>query len=183
MIRTPVLLYFVSESPNLTRIQTHHLRIGHVTLIKCKYVGFMTWQEENDRRKRAASWQNQQNGNCAQRRLISDWAETQISLGIRPVWSVFAVHSVGSYKEQRFLHADSENSDPTGRIGRSESLLGAHAILFVLSRGGSYGFAKLIAMYLSNFTCTCISWYSIDYFSVSLSHVSIWLFANLLYTL
>ena len=32
-----VFLYFVSESPNLTRIQTHHLHIGHVTLIKYKY--------------------------------------------------------------------------------------------------------------------------------------------------
>ena len=31
------LLYFVSESPNFTRIQTHHLLIGHVTLIKYKY--------------------------------------------------------------------------------------------------------------------------------------------------
>ena len=34
----------------------------------------------------AASWQNQQNGMCAQRRLRSAWADS-----IRPVWSVFAV--------------------------------------------------------------------------------------------
>ena len=39
--------------------------------------------------KWASSWQNQQNGMCAQRR--------QISLGIRPVWSVFTVRSVGSW--------------------------------------------------------------------------------------
>ena len=32
-----MFLYFVSESPNLTRIQTHHLPTGHVTLIKYKY--------------------------------------------------------------------------------------------------------------------------------------------------
>ena len=37
LIRSLVFLYFVSESPNLTQIQTHHLRIGHVTLIKYKY--------------------------------------------------------------------------------------------------------------------------------------------------
>ena len=37
LIRILVFLYFVSESPNLTRIQTHHLPIGHVTLIKYKY--------------------------------------------------------------------------------------------------------------------------------------------------
>ena len=37
-IRSEVLCFSkVSESPNLTRIQTHHLRIGHVTLIKYKY--------------------------------------------------------------------------------------------------------------------------------------------------
>ena len=32
-----MFLYFVSALPNLTLIQTHHLRIGHVTLIKYKY--------------------------------------------------------------------------------------------------------------------------------------------------
>ena len=31
-----MFLYFVSESPNLTRIQTHQLPIGNVTLIKYK---------------------------------------------------------------------------------------------------------------------------------------------------
>ena len=32
-----VFLYFVSESPNLMRIQTHYFCIGHMTLIKYKY--------------------------------------------------------------------------------------------------------------------------------------------------
>ena len=32
-----MFLYFVSESPNLTRIQMHHLPIGHMTLIEYKY--------------------------------------------------------------------------------------------------------------------------------------------------
>ena len=33
----------------------------------------------------------------------------QISLGIRPVWSVFTVGSVGSYKDPRFFHVDIED--------------------------------------------------------------------------
>ena len=32
-----MFLYFVSELQNLMRIQAHHLRISHVTLIKYKY--------------------------------------------------------------------------------------------------------------------------------------------------
>ena len=40
-------------------------------------------------------------------------------------------------KDPSFLHTDSEDSDQTGRMPRSESLLGAHAILLVLSWGGS----------------------------------------------
>ena len=38
-------------------------------------------------------------------------AKTQISLGIRPVWSVFAVCAQWLVKEPRFLHVDSEDSD------------------------------------------------------------------------
>ena len=45
-----MFLYFVSESPNLTRIQTHHLRIGHVTLIKYKYRQLYDKGKENDRK-------------------------------------------------------------------------------------------------------------------------------------
>ena len=44
-------------------------------------------------------------------------AKTQISPGIRPVWSVFAVRSMVA-KDTMFLHADSEDSDQTGRIPR-----------------------------------------------------------------
>ena len=40
-------------------------------------------------------------------------AKTQISLGIRPVTSVFAVRSMGM-----FLHADSQHFDQTGRMPR-----------------------------------------------------------------
>ena len=41
----------MSESQNLTQIQTHHLRIGHVTLIKYKYRQLYDKGKENERKK------------------------------------------------------------------------------------------------------------------------------------
>ena len=58
--------------------------------------------------KWAASWQNQQNDMCAQRRLRSAWASTQSDQ------SSLCAQWVA--KDLSFLHADSEDSDQTGRI-------------------------------------------------------------------
>ena len=63
-------------------------------------------------------------------------AKTQISLGIRPVWSESLMCAQLVAKDPSFLYADSEYSDQAG----SESTLGAHVILLVLSRGGSRSF-------------------------------------------
>ena len=53
---------------------------------------------------------------------ISKWhvrrAKTQISLGIRPVWSESSLCAQWVAKDPNFLHADSENSDQTGRMPR-----------------------------------------------------------------
>ena len=57
----------------------------------------------------SASWQNQQNGMCAQRRFRSAWA-------IHPVWSESSLCTQWVAKDPRFLHADSEDSDQTGRM-------------------------------------------------------------------
>ena len=64
--------------------------------------------------------------------------KTQISLGIRPVWSESSLcaHWVG--KDPRFLHADNEDSDQTGRMPRLIWVFAGRAVtLLVLSRGGS----------------------------------------------
>ena len=45
-------------------------------------------------------------------------AKTQISLGIHPAWSESSVCAQWVAKDPRFLHADSEDSDQTGRIRR-----------------------------------------------------------------
>ena len=61
-------------------------------------------------------------------------AKTQISLGIRPVWSESSLYTHCVAKDPNFLHADTE--DWSDRL----SSLGAHAILLILSRGGSYAY-------------------------------------------
>ena len=45
-------------------------------------------------------------------------AKTQISLGFRPVWSESSLYAEWVAKDTRFLHADSEDSDQTGRMPR-----------------------------------------------------------------
>ena len=45
-------------------------------------------------------------------------AKTQISLGIRPVWSESSLCAHAVAKDSSFLHADSEDSDQTGRMPR-----------------------------------------------------------------
>ena len=45
-------------------------------------------------------------------------AKTQISLGIRPVWSEASLCAQSVAKDPNFLHADSEDSDQTGRMPR-----------------------------------------------------------------
>ena len=45
-------------------------------------------------------------------------AKTQISLGIRPVWSESSQCAQWVAEDPLFLHADSEDSDQTGRMSR-----------------------------------------------------------------
>ena len=66
----------------------------------------------------AATWQNQQKG-CAPSedsdqtgRIL---AKTQISLGIRPVWSESSLGAQWVAMGPSFHHADNEDSDQTGR--------------------------------------------------------------------
>ena len=79
----------------------------------------------------AATWQNQQNDLCTQRRLRSDWA----SLGICPVWSKSSLSTHWVAKVPCFLHADSEDSDQMGRMPSLTCVFAArtdHFIGFVM---------------------------------------------------
>ena len=66
-------------------------------------------------------------------------AKTQISLGIHPVWSESSLCAQSIAKDPSFLHADSEDSDQTGRMPRLIWVFAVRTlILLVLSWGGSY---------------------------------------------
>ena len=64
--------------------------------------------------------------------------KTRISLGIRQFWSESLLCAQWIAKDPRFLHADSEDSDQTGRMPRLICVFAGHtAILLVLSCRGS----------------------------------------------
>ena len=66
-------------------------------------------------------------------------AKTQISLGIRPVWSESSLCAQWVAKDPNFLHTDSEESDKTGRMPRLIWVFaGRTVIVLVLSQGGSF---------------------------------------------
>ena len=66
-------------------------------------------------------------------------AKTHISLSICPVWSESSLCAHWVAKDPSFLHADSEDSDQTGRMPRLIWVFaGRTVILLVLSWGGSY---------------------------------------------
>ena len=66
-------------------------------------------------------------------------AKTQISLGICPLWSESSLDDLLIAKDRIYLHADSEDSDQTGRMPRLIWVfIGRIVILLVLSRGGSF---------------------------------------------
>ena len=74
---------------------------------------------------------------------ITKWhvrpAKTQISLGVRPVWSESSLCTQWVAKDPSFLHADSKDSDQTGRMPRLIWVFaGRTVILLVLSRGSSF---------------------------------------------
>ena len=68
-------------------------------------------------------------------------ANTQISLGIRPVWSESSLCAQRVSKDLNFLHADSEDSDQTGRVPRLIRVFAGrtcHFIGFVIRWLNSY---------------------------------------------
>ena len=66
-------------------------------------------------------------------------AKTQISLGIRPVWSESFLCAQLVAKDPRFLHADSEDSNQTGRMPRLIWVFTRRTLtLLVLSYRGSF---------------------------------------------
>ena len=66
-------------------------------------------------------------------------AKTQISLGIRPVWSESSLCAQWVAKAPSYLHVDSEDSDQTGQMPRLIWVFAGRTLtLLVLSEGGSF---------------------------------------------
>ena len=82
--------------------------------------------------KWAASWQNQQKDLCDQRP-----PKTQISLGVRPVWSESSLGAHRVAEDSVFLHADSEDSDQTGRMPRLIWVFAGRRDHFIILSWGS----------------------------------------------
>ena len=77
-------------------------------------------------------------------------AKTQISLGIRPVWSVSSLSAWRKLGSLATHWAHSEDSDQTGRMPRLIWVFaGRTLILLVLSCRGSYSSYRLLFVYFS----------------------------------
>ena len=99
----------------------------------------------------AASWQNQQNGMCAKPRLRSAWASAQSDQSLCCALN-------GKLRILAFFKWTAKTRIRLGGCpGWSESLLGAHAILLVLSRCSSFFAEPLI---ITN----PVSWYNFSSF-------------------
>ena len=77
-------------------------------------------------------------------------AKTEISLGLRPVWSESLLCAQWVAKDSRFLHADSEDSDQTGQIPRLIRVFAGHTCHFVgfVMRWLKYWFKDITVMLL-----------------------------------
>ena len=116
----------------------------------------------------AASWQNQQNGLCAQWRLRSAFC-------IRPVWSVLLCAQWVA-KEPSFLHADSEESDQTGQMPKLIWVFAGrthHFVDFVVLR--LKWWFILPDVYLCNFyICKCFTeWWELIWRKIKFSSYTI----------
>ena len=100
------------------------------TTLKVQKLCFKIWHLKPSCLNWAASWQNQQYGMCAQRRLRSAWASVQSDQSSLSAW-----RKLGPWATH---WAQSEDSDQTGRMPRLIGVFAGHiVILLFLSCGGS----------------------------------------------
>ena len=87
-------------------------------------------------------------------------AKTQISLGIRPVWSESSLCAQLVAKDPSFLQADSEDSDQTGRMPRLIWVFAGrtcHFVGFVTMRLKWYFIKWARSVMFLRYNCDCIS--------------------------
>ena len=87
-------------------------------------------------------------------------AKTQISLGIRPVWSESSMCAQWVAKDPSFLRVDSEDSDQTGWMPRLLWVFAGRTVtLLVLSCRGSFTIRSLWLLDISNLIRIRIRWW------------------------
>ena len=85
-------------------------------------------------------------------------AKTQISRGIRPLWSESSLCAQWVAKDPSFLHADSEDSDQTGQMPRLLRLAHSHVVGFVMMRFKCFCMRQTHHIRLSlSVYCICIA--------------------------
>ena len=87
-------------------------------------------------------------------------AKTQISLGIRPVWSESSLCAQWIGKDPSFLHADSENSDQTGGMPRLIRVFAGRTCHFVgfIVRRLNYVSRILVTRVMTLFSQRGVDW-------------------------
>ena len=90
-------------------------------------------------------------------------AKTQISLGIRPVWSDSSLCAQWVAKDTSFLHSDSEDSDQTGLMPRLIWVFAVRTCHFV-----GFVVLRLIRMEFQwpFWPTVCIKWLKMDYSNI-----------------
>ena len=81
-------------------------------------------------------WNNMSHDTTKPKKWVCAQWSLRSAMGIRPVWSKYSRCAQWVAKDPRFLHADSEDSDQTGRMQADLSLRSAHThfVGFVMSR-------------------------------------------------
>ena len=100
-----------------------------------RYNVSLTWLVKG---KKAKQWTMYEPPHDKTNKMTVRPAKTQISLGIRPVWSESSLCAQWVAKDPSFLHADSEDWSDWADAQADLSHRRVHVILLVLSWGGSY---------------------------------------------
>ena len=116
--------------PCLDSMYTCYILSFKILASFCNWAGWFDAYVVTNSRRQVFSWLGS-DGTSGSFRQTATWSaswqtnkmtvrptKTQISLGIRPVWSESLLCAQWVAKDTSFLHVDSEDSDQTGRMPR-----------------------------------------------------------------
>ena len=136
LISTFVVSYFYSIIPLLAKYELSRLLTSF-----CSCVGEFEYYLVTNPRKQVFLWRGSFESRHDKTNKMSVCpAKIQVSLGIRPVWSESSLCTQWVVKDPSLLHADSEDSDQTGRMPRLIRVFAGRTVtLKVLSCCSSFG--------------------------------------------